>query len=248
MTVAKILLVGDDLLELGPLAAELEGDGFGCLQAASAFEARAHLERGDIGAVLALSDNAGAAILGWAADHPEHLSHFLVLRTADDQPILEPDSQIATAALGARDKIVAWLRRESTSTVEVSLEIEDETTNRLRLVLIDEALTSEPLRAEMTRYGMTPLTFAESDEAIAFAKERAIDAIVLDGRRNTAEVASVYDWAERFRPALLDSTVAVGGRFRSELQRRAPAARVVVDSRDPRVIVQVLVALARAGE
>lgn len=249
-----MLLVHDDPDVLDWLTALLEAAGYRVVIAATAFAARARLERDEIAALVvgwSAGGGAGEALASWAAGESGMRERMAAL--ADEAAEVAAAEAAGVAAFGtaAYNELLEFAERVVSAGGGVPAAdfiAEPQARGRApRLLLVeDDVHQVRFIRDILGGYGFDVSVSESAAEAIAALEADDFDVVLSDwymGDGGGGE--KLYDWLIAERPGLVDRCVFMTGGGTRAIRERAPAASCYPKGQDSRLLLAALTRAAR---
>lgn len=247
-----LLLVHDDPDVLDWLTNLFESRGYEVVIGATAFAARAKLERIEAVAVLAGWDAGGGAgekLASWAAEHrPDLRERFVVL--AEPEEVVGGTGGLPVLSASAYDDLMTFVE---TTTARIgaapATPIADEppaAQRPPRLLLVEDDPHQVRFISEiLSGYGFDVTVAEGAGEAIERLAAGDIDVILSDWMMGGGGGAALYDWLLENQAPLLERTVFITGGSTREIRARAPVASCFPKGQDAKLLLAALTRAAR---
>lgn len=246
-----LLLVHDDPDVLDWLAALFEGNGYDVVLGATAFAARARLERTEVVAIVAgwnAAGGAGETLAAWAGEHrPDLLGRFAVVAGRGE---VAGGTELPVFAANDYDGLLAFANRLSAELGAAPATVlggESPAARRSpRLLLVeDDAHQVRFMKEILGGYGFDVVIAEGANEAIATIGAGSIDVILSDWMMDAGGGEALYDWLLENDAALLERTIFITGGSTRAIRKRAPIASCFPKGQDAKLLLAALTRAAR---
>lgn len=251
-----LLLVHDDPDVLDWLTTLLEASGYQVVIGATAFAARAKLERNEVVAILAgwdVGGGAGRSLFYWAKERrPELLGQFLVLSEAAEDFKEARDAGLTLIEPTAYEDVLEWVDFAAGRGVTgdpASFEAEATVRGRLPYLLLveDDPHQVNFIKEILANYGFAVAVAEDADEAIAKLGAESFDVILSDWYMAGGGGDRLYQWLLETQPELVERCIFMTGGSTREIRARAPIATCFPKGQDSKLLVAALTRAARAA-
>lgn len=247
-----LLLVHDDPDVLDWLTTMFESRGYEVVIGATAFAARAKLERIEVVAIFAGWDSAGGAgetLAAWAAEHrPDLRERFAVLGAAGQ--IGDAAGGLPVYAANAYDALVAFADQISEKVgaappAPVSEEPPASQRSPRLLLVEDDVHQVRFIKEILSGYGFDVVVAEGAREAIEILGQGGMDVILSDWMMGGGGGEALYDWLLENEARLLERTIFMTGGSTREIRARAPIASAFPKGQDSKLLLAALTRAAR---
>lgn len=248
-----MLLVHDDPDVLDWLTALLEAAGYRVVIAATAFAARARLERDAIAALVvgwSAGGGAGEALASWAAGEPGMPERMAALADEAAEVAAAEAAGVAVFDTAAYQELLEFAERAVSAgggAAAADFVAEPLAQGRApRLLLVeDDVHQVRFIRDILGGYGFDVSITENASEAIGALEAGDFDVVLSDWYMDGGGGEKLYDWLIAERPAMLDRCVFMTGGGTRAVRERAPAASCYPKGQDSRLLIAALTRAAR---
>jgi CheY-like chemotaxis protein len=246
-----LLLVHDDPDVLDWLTSLLEAGGYEVVIGATAFAARAKLERIEVVAILAGWDSGGGAgekLAAWAAERrPDLRDRFAIL---GDPAAVGDAGGLPVFRANAYDDLLEFANKVSArvgAAPPVPIAEETPVAQRSpRLLLVEDDVHQLRFITEiLSGYGFDVVVAESAAEAIEILGAGSIDVILSDWMMDGGGGEALYDWLLENDAPLLERTIFITGGSTREIRERAPVASAYPKGQDAKLLIAALTRAAR---
>ncbi len=254
LTVSVLLLVHDDPDVLDWLTTLFEANGFDVAIGATAFAARAKLERTEVTAVLAGWDAGGGAgekLVAWCkTEKPNLLKSFLLLSDGPSHDAIAAEQDLVAIGVSDYAALLTWSQSVANAPKTSMAEFQFTPEKRTKVLLVeDDPRQALLMRDILASYGFDIETTENAHQAIERLANGlatgAVDVIVSEWEMASGGGELLYQWIVANQPLVLERCIFVSGGSLRAIRELTPAVAFFPKGQDAKILVAAISKAAR---